>query len=146
MADIIYMGWLPPRTLPPSWSPMWIIFNIFCIIYCNTTFRTLGRFIKNLLQQGISQSWVGDIYREYPNHGWGIYTGNIPIMGGGYIQGISQSWVGDIYREYPNHGWGIYTVQLVITDTCVKRTLVQCGQLIPVSLTWNAVCLIRTLV
>ena len=42
------------------------------------------------------------------------------------------------------------TMQLaILTDTCVKRTLVQWGQLIPVSSTWNVVyqlCLIRTLV
>ena len=39
--------------------------------------------------------------------------------------------------------------QLAITDTCVKKTLVLWGQLIPVSSTWNAVyelCLIRTIV
>ena len=44
-------------------------------------------------------------------------------------------------------------IQLAITDTCVKRTLVQWGQLIPVSLTWicsyellsnQDTCLIRT--
>ena len=52
-------------------------------------------------------------------------------------------------RAMPLHHIYIYTVQLAITDTCVKRTLVQWGQLIPVSLTWYAVyqlCLIRTLV
>ena len=44
------------------------------------------------------------------------------------------------------------TVQLAIMDTCVKGTLVQWGQLVPVSSTWYAVyhvyehCLIRTLV
>ena len=51
--------------------------------------------------------------------------------------------------------WGLeaYTVQLAITDTCVKRTLVQWGQLIPIifnlecclsALSNQDTCLIRT--